>query len=277
MNGDMRVERIPLPELPAPVRQAIAARIGWDCRHAEVQNGTSSALATWVWPTQHGTTDTQMVFLKGLPLDEEGITELRTEIAVAPYLPPTAPRMLWHEEAGGWLVVCFEGLNASAWTYFGSDSEHLPQVATVLSDLSGRAAPAVVTRTAWEKWGIYCDPADRPVLTGDRLVHADPAATNFMTGRDGRTWLIDWAWAMRGPNWLDTALWGFRLILDGEQTPEHAARWCARIPAFAAAPRRSLTLLTQAEARWWEALQAYGTPNVDDKVTAAREWAAYWA
>ncbi|MEU5438731.1 aminoglycoside phosphotransferase [Streptomyces sp. NPDC020719] len=269
------MERLPFEDLPAPTRSAIAARVGADCAYVDVENGTSSAFASWAWPTRG--TMTEMVFLKGLPLVCEGIDQLRTEIAVAPYLPPSAPRVLWHEEAGGWLVICFEGLDASAWTYFGADSEHLESVAAVLRDLGERPAPQVARRTAWEKWGAYCDPADQPLLAGDRLVHCDPAASNFMTGRDGRVWLIDWAWAMRGPAWLDAALWGFRLVLDGKQTPEQAARWCARVPAFAAAPRRSVTVLTEAEARWWEAWQAYGTPNVEGTIAAARAWAGYWA
>lgn len=269
----MYVERLPFEELPAPTRAAIGARVGADCPRVEVENSTSAALACWAWPGS----GTRMVFLKGLPVDHERIGELRSEIAVAPFLPPSAPEVLWHEEAGGWLVVCFEGLDASAWTYFGDDGEHLAAVASLLDELSGRLAPEAVQRTAWEKWGEYCDPADEPLLTGDRLAHSDPAATNFMVQRDGRVRMIDWAWATRAPAWLDTTLWGFRLILDGSQTPEQAARWCAKVPAFTAAPPEAVALLTEAEARWWEAWQEYGTEDLERTVSAARAWAAYWA
>ncbi|MER5985770.1 aminoglycoside phosphotransferase [Streptomyces sp. NPDC001787] len=269
----MYVERLTFDELPAATRAVIAARVGEDCPRVEVENSTSSALACWAWPT----TRSGMVFLKGLPVAHERIGELRTEVAVARFLLPSAPKVLWHEEAGGWLVVCFEGLDASSWTYFGDDGEHLDAVAEVLRELSLRAAPAVVQRTAWDKWGEYCDPAAEPFLTGDRLAHSDPAATNFMTGRDGRVWMVDWAWAMRAPAWLDTALWGFRLVLDGEQTPEQAARWCAKIPAFTEASREAVTVLTEAEARWWEAWQEYGTEDLERTVTAARAWARYCA
>ncbi|WP_250305378.1 phosphotransferase family protein [Streptomyces sp. A 4/2] len=269
----MYVERLTFDELPTATRAAIEARVGEDFPRVEVENGTSAALACWAWPT----TGSEMVFLKGLPVRHERIGQLRAEVAVAPFLPQSAPKLLWCEEAGGWLVLCFQGLDASAWTYFGDDSEHLDAVAAVLRELSLRAAPEVVRRTAWDKWGEYCDPSDEPLLTGDRLAHSDPAAVNFMTERDGRVWLVDWAWAMRAPAWLDTALWGFRLVLDGRQTAEQAARWCAKVPAFTAASREAVAVLAEAEARWWEAWQQYGTEDLERTVTAARTWARYWA
>ncbi|WP_354384316.1 aminoglycoside phosphotransferase [Streptomyces sp. PvR034] len=267
------MNRLPFEELPAATRAAIAARVGEGCERVEVENGTASALACWAWPVP----GSAMVFLKGLPVAHERIGELRAEVAVAPFLPASAPRVLWHEEAGGWLVVCFEGLRASAWTYFGDDGEHLEAVAVVLDELSRFPAPEVVRRTAWEKWGECCDAADAPFLAGDRLVHSDPAASNFMVEGDGRVRMIDWAWATRGPAWLDTALWGFRLILDGGQSPEQAARWCAKVPAFAEASREAVVVLTEAEARWWEAWREYGAADLDRQVRAARAWAAYWS
>ncbi|MFF4098689.1 phosphotransferase family protein [Streptomyces sp. NPDC001903] len=270
----MRVDRLPFDELPEATRQAIADRVGPGCPHTEVENGTSSALASLFWPSE---SDTEMVFVKGLPLDHERIGELEAEAAVNPHLPASAPRMLWQQEAGGWLLVAFEGVNASAWAWFGDGSGHLEPIAAVLRELSRYPAPKEVRLTPWERWAAYCDPADEPLLTGDRLVHSDPAASNFMVERSGRVWMIDWAWAMRGPAWIDTALWGMRLVLDGNQTPEQAACWARTVPAFAAAPREAVVVLTEAEARSWEAWQAYGTTGLEETVNAARAWARYWA
>ncbi|MFD3681608.1 phosphotransferase family protein [Streptomyces sp. NPDC058613] len=270
----MRVDRLPFDELPEATRQAIADRVGQDCPRAEVENGTSSALASLFWPSE---SDTEMVFVKGLPLDHERIGELQAEAAVNPHLPASAPRMLWQQEAGGWLLVGFEGANASAWAWFGDDSDHLEPIASVLRELSRHPAPKEVRLTPWERWGAYCDPADEPLLTGDRLVHSDPAASNFMVERSGRMWMIDWAWAMRGPAWIDTALWGMRLVLDGKQTPEQAAAWARTVPAFAAAPREAIVVLTEAEARSWEAWQAYGMTELEETIKATRAWARYWA
>ncbi|MFD7030250.1 aminoglycoside phosphotransferase [Streptomyces sp. NPDC059917] len=267
------MDRVLFEDLPDEARAAIAARVGHEHAGVEVANGDSAALASWFWPKP----GTSMVFIKGLPLGHERIGELRAEAAVNPFLPDCAPRILWQEEAGGWLLLCFEGLHASLWTYFGDDGDHLESVAAVLRNLSQTPAPDVVRLTAWDRWGDYCDPADEPLLTGDRLVHSDPAATNFMTEPSGRVWMIDWAWAMRGPAWLDAALWGLRLVLDGRQTPEQAARWTAMIPAFAAAPRRAVAVLTEAEARSWEDWHKRGVTELDETLAAARAWAAYWA
>ncbi|MER5966893.1 aminoglycoside phosphotransferase [Streptomyces sp. NPDC002057] len=268
----MRVNRPPFEKLPEATRRAIADRVGKDCPRAEVQNGTSSALASLFWPSE-----TQMVFVKGLPLEHERIGELQAEAAVNPFLPDSAPKVLWQEEAGGWLLVCFEGADASAWAWFGEGSDHLEPVATVLDELSRHPAPQEVHLTPWERWGEYCDPADAPLLAGNRLVHSDPCATNFMIERSGRVWMTDWAWAMRGPAWIDTALWGMRLVLDGKQTCEQAAAWARTVPAFAQAPREALVVLTEAEARSWEDWQAYGTAGLEETIRAARVWAAYWA
>ncbi|MFE3760428.1 aminoglycoside phosphotransferase [Streptomyces sp. NPDC059104] len=271
----MRVDRLPFEELPEATRRAIADRVGEDCPRAEVENGTSSALASLFWPAPPS--NPEMVFIKGLPLGHDRIGELRAEAAVNPYLPPSAPKVLWQEEAGGWFLVCFEGANASAWAWFRDGSDHLEPVAAVLRELSQCRAPREIRLTPWERWGEYCHPGDEPLLTGDQLVHSDPAASNFMIGRGGHVWMIDWAWAMRGPAWIDTALWGMRLVLDGKQTPEQAAVWARSIPAFAAAPREAVVVLTEAEARSWEAWQAYGMAGLEETITAARAWAGYWA
>lgn len=268
----MRVDRPPFEELPEATRRAIADRVGGDCPRAEVENGTSSALASLFWPSA-----TQMVFVKGLPLEHERIGELRAEAAVNPFLPASAPKMLWQQEAGGWLLLGFEGAHASAWAWFGADSDHLEPIAAVLAELSRWPAPREVRLTPWERWGEYCDPADKPLLAGDRLVHSDPCATNFMIERGGRVWMTDWAWAMRGPAWIDTALWGMRLVLDGKQTCAQAAARARTVPAFAQAPREAVVVLTEAEARSWEAWQAYGTTELEETVKAARAWARYWA
>ncbi|MDJ0386329.1 aminoglycoside phosphotransferase [Streptomyces sp. G-G2] len=265
----MRVGRVPYKELPDETRAALAARVG-EGEGVAVPTGNGAAFASWFWPGG------EMVFVKGLPADHADAARLETEAALAPFLPASAPKVLWRQEAGGWLLVCFQGLKATVWTYLGDDGEHVGSVAAVLRKLSEVPAPEVVQLTAWDRWGQYCDPADEPLLTGDRLVHSDPAATNFMTEPGGRVWLIDWAWALRGPAWIDTALWGFRLVLDGGQTVEQAAQWCAKVTAFADAPRDGLRILTDAEARSWEDEQERGMTELDATIAAARAWAAYW-
>lgn len=47
-------------------------------------------------------------------------------------------------------------------------------------------------------------------LHGDRLVHLDTRSDNVLLDASGRAWLLDWAWASVGANWVD----GFTALLD---------------------------------------------------------------
>jgi hypothetical protein len=265
----MRVAHIGWDQLPGQARAVVEDQVGTRYETAEMATGDSSGIATMLYLP-----DGARVFVKGLPVEHERAGELDREAAVNPHLPGYAPDLLWHLEGGGWRLLGFEGASATPWADFTADSGHLDSVARVLRDLSTRPAPDIELLTAWERWGPYCDPAAEPLLTGRFLLHTDPAATNFLIG--DRTWLVDWAWAARGPGWIDAALWGFRLVLDGRQTPEHAAAWASTIPAFANAPREGVRVLAEAEARSWEDWRAYGATGVERIVDSARRWADFW-
>jgi hypothetical protein len=233
--------------------------------------GDSSGIATLLFLP-----DGSKVFVKGLPAEHDRAEELEREVRVSPHLPDYAPKVLWQIEEGGWLLLGVQGVTATPWADFYADGDHLDGVAEVLRDLSTRQAPDIGLMTAWDRWGSYCAPKDEPLLAGTTLMHADPAATNFLVGND-RTWLVDWAWAARGPAWADAALWGSRLVLDGRQTPEQAATWALSVPALADAPRRAVYVLARAEARSWEHWQKKGTEGLERTVKAVRAWADFWA
>ncbi|MFF0746628.1 aminoglycoside phosphotransferase [Streptomyces sp. NPDC004111] len=220
--------------------------------------------------------DGTKVFLKGLPEDHERAGELEIEAKVNAFLPAFAPKLLWDLSAAGWRLLGFEGVTATPWADFRPGTPHLEPVATALRELSTWPAPDVGLRTAWDRWGYYCDPEDQPHLQGQELVHADPVATNWLIAGDGQAWLVDWAWAARGPGWIDTALWGLRLVLDGGQSPQQAADWARTVPAFAQAPRHAVRVLAEAEAASWADWEAYGVTGLETTVRAARAWADFW-
>ncbi|MEV0280149.1 aminoglycoside phosphotransferase [Streptomyces sp. NPDC050610] len=267
----MRVERLSFDGLPGEARAAVEDRVGAGCPRADMATGESSGVAALLFLPDGG-----KVFVKGLPADHERVGELEAEARVNPFLPEFAPRLLWRVSAGGWRLLGFEGVTATPWADFKSDGGHLEPVAAVLRALSTWPAPEAGLMAAWDRWGYYCDARDEPLLHGDRLVHADPAATNFLVA-GYRAWLVDWAWAARGPGWVDAALWGFRLVLDGKQTPKQAAEQASAIPVFAEAPRRGVRVLTEAEARSWEDWRAYGVTGIEEVAEAARAWADFWA
>ncbi|RLU79751.1 aminoglycoside phosphotransferase [Streptomyces griseocarneus] len=269
----MRVERLSFARLPEEVRAALEERVGGGCRSVDMSTGESSGIAALLFLP-----DGSRVFVKGLPEGHERAGELEREARVSAFLPGFAPRLLWCLSAGGWRLLGFEGVTATPWADFTAGAGHLEPVAARLRELSTRPAPGIGLMTAWDRWGPYCDSGDELLLCGDRLLHADPVATNFLIDVAGdRAWLVDWAWAARGPGWVDAALWGFRLVLDGQQTPEQAQEWVSTIPAFARAPRRGVRVLTEAEARSWEDWKAYGVAGLDTTVEAARAWADFCA
>lgn len=267
----MRVERLSFDQLPEGTRAAVDDRVGTGYTRAEMATGDSSGVATLLYLPDGG-----KIFVKGLPEGHERTGELGVEAKVNPYLPDFAPKLLWDLSAGGWRLLGFEGVTATPWADFTAGGGHLEPVVATLRELSTRPAPDVGLMTAWDRWGHYCDPEDAPLLLGRQLLHTDPAATNFLIA-DRAAWLIDWAWAAQGPGWIDAALWGFRLVLDGKQTPEQAGEWVSAIPTFAEAPRQGVRVLTEAEARSWEDWKAYGVVGIEATAKAARAWADFWA
>ncbi|MFD9791517.1 aminoglycoside phosphotransferase [Streptomyces sp. NPDC059070] len=267
----MRVARRRFAQLPEAAREAIQERVGPRCAISDMETGDSSGVAALLTPS-----DGPLIFVKGLPEGHDRAHELEREAQINPFLPPYAPKLLWQATVGGWHLLAFEGIRATPWADFHPGSAHLPPVAATLRDLSTRPAPSIPLMTAWDRWGAYCHPDDEQLLTGGTLVHTDPVATNFLIA-PGRAWLIDWAWAGRGPAWTDAALWGCRLVVDGLHTPEQAHAQAMTIPAFAAAPRDGVRVLTEAEARSWEDWQAHGTPGLDRSVAGTRAWADFCA
>jgi Ser/Thr protein kinase RdoA (MazF antagonist) len=82
-----------------------------------------------------------------------------------------------------------------------------------------------------DRWARYLDGADRELLRGDTLVHADPNPHNLIVDDVGDVHLIDWAMACVGPAWADVACTYLHLLHAG-QTPAMAHAWAAGVPAW---------------------------------------------
>ncbi|MFT4217655.1 MAG: phosphotransferase [Micropruina sp.] len=67
-------------------------------------------------------------------------------------------------------------------------------------------------------------------MAGDTLIHLDLRADNLMLRDDGRLIVVDWAWAARGPAWLDPVLLAIEFISSAEPGVD-ADAWIARIAA----------------------------------------------
>ena len=226
----MSMPRIHWGELPAAVRRAVEARTGPVLAAHTASGGVNSAIAA----TLH--TPAGRVFCKGMPAGHRQVWTQRQETLINPHVLHIAPRLLWQIETDGWNLLGFAHVDGRH-PDLTPGSPDLPKVADLIHRLAATACPDLPVKTAGRRWAAYTDPAGLHHLRGDRLLHTDLAPHNMLLdGRDGRVVLIDWAWAARGPAWLDIAVLLLRLIDAGHTPPPRTGGHASSPPG--PAPRR---------------------------------------
>ncbi len=281
--------RIMWDQLPDGAVQAVRQQLGAQFTATDVEHAAASGVAA-VLRQASG----ELVFVKGQrdipapveapPVDDDSwwgpswspVDELDLEEAINPYLPPSSPRVLWRLHTDGWHLLGVEGLDGrdADYTPGSHDLEPVVHALTELSQFLAPASPRVPT--AWDRWGYYCSAADEELLAGAHLMHTDPASTNIVISR-GRAHLVDWSWPAAGPPWVDTALWGMRLLSTGGHTPDQAWAWSSRVPGWSEADPKALTALVRAEARRWRDLVEEQVPSAASIGEAAQAWAEFIA
>lgn len=230
-------------DLPRGVRARIARLAG-----AEViaeTSATSGFTPGYAAVLELG--DGHEVFVKAVSAEQNPASpELaRREIVVAAALPPEvpAPRLLWSDDDGDWVLLGFEAVHGRS----PEQPWRSPDVAQVLGALGQLAAarplephglqPVALALAAdfrgWRTISLVA-PAERAreaarqgargawvlehfddlagweagwsdAAAGTSLVHGDLRADNVLLDGD-RTWLVDWPHAAVGAPWLDLAL-----------------------------------------------------------------------
>ncbi|SNR81574.1 protein kinase family protein [Actinacidiphila glaucinigra] len=249
-------------EIPADALAVIETHTGPVRRTQPVPTGLNSEIAARV----HTATGT--VFVKGLRLEHPRVWTQQREAAIAPYVAPTAPALLWHARGDGWDLLGFEDL-AGPHADYAPGSPHLALVAEAMGTLAGLPLPGLPLRTMADRMRAYAGD-DAALFHGDRLLHTDWNPHNVLIA--GRARIVDWAWAAQGAGWIDPALWAIWLIACGH-TPEGAERSAAGHAAFADAPARGLDALARAQHRLWDEI-AGDSPN--DWTARMRTAAAAW-
>ncbi|WP_331771011.1 aminoglycoside phosphotransferase (plasmid) [Embleya sp. NBC_00888] len=288
----MAIAHVGWDRLPVRVREAVRGRLGVQPVVADTVGGANcGASAVLTLP------DGRTVFVKaqrererrpapvlvGAPAGEvsgwwgshwEPVDELDQEERVNAFLPASAPRVLWRLEVAGWHLLAFEGIDGRHADYTPG-SPDLALVVDALAELGGCPVPGLRLPSAWDRWGYWCGPAQKHLLTGTSLLHTDPAACNVLV--DGtRARLVDWAWPALGPAWIDAALWGLRLVSAGGHTPEQARAWVSRTPGWRDATPDGVRAFTLAEARRWDEEAADGVWGAEALAHAAHAWASLW-
>ncbi|KRV47980.1 aminoglycoside phosphotransferase [Wenjunlia vitaminophila] len=207
--------------LPETVRAAVTARTGPVAATRHIPDGLSSDHAS-ILATAAGA-----VFVKATRSPADHVREA----SVAPHVIGVGPPMRWHARAGEWDVIGFDALTDARHTRLAPGSADLPLLADLLARSTTLTAPVPLPPLA-EQWARYASPAELAHLDGDALVHGDINQHNVLVCRSGgRSWLVDWAMARRGPVWADVAEAAVRLIEDGH-TADDAHAWACRIPAW---------------------------------------------
>lgn len=206
--------------------------------------------------------------------DQDGpeVRSLRWEAAINPHVTEYAPRLHWTVEAGGWLVLAFEHVQARHAAYTPG-SPDLDTLTKIIDSLQTHPLPAVLNRKRVERrWEMM---GEVTPLAGDTLLHADLNPANVLLGEDGTAHVVDWTFAGRGAAFLEMALlvpW----LLQAGHSPAEAERWAARFPAWTSADPSAIDLFARVFADKW---QTNITGNPADwalaHAAAAQRWALY--
>ncbi|WP_067825227.1 hypothetical protein [Actinomadura kijaniata] len=253
------MSRVSWKDLPVPVRRAVTERAGRVLSMDPAPRGAGSDLVA----TLH--TSGGRIFLKGSRLEGPRADVRRIETRVQPFLPERAPRMLWHAEAAGWLLMAFEHVDGRH-ADLSPGSADLGEVAALLAELSHEARPDLPVLPVKRRWAPFAASAELDLLRGDILAHMDLNAGNILIGP--RSWVVDWAWPSRAAAWLDTASMVVRLIEAGH-SPQGAERWAQQVPAWKQTTSEALRVYTGTR------LALADSQGSADLAVALRAWRAY--
>ena len=231
----MSIPRVAWKDLPREVRSAVEKRTGRVLDASDVPTGANSGIAVRLL------TETDALFVKGVPVDHPQVSTQVREALINPHLPASAPRLRWHAETAGWDLLAFEMIDGRT-ADFSPGSRDLPLVVGALLELALAHCPAQPLRTMPE----------------------------------GKAHLVDWAWPTRGAAWIDPAVWIIRLI-DAGNPPNKAEDWAARLPSWSHAPSAAVTAFARASVALWEGVALYSPDQAWQKgmAAAARRWAGY--
>jgi aminoglycoside phosphotransferase (APT) family kinase protein len=250
-------QRLDWRDLPGAVRRRISALAGAQVT-AEI-TATEGFSPGFVAVLELA--DGQAIFVKAVSgeISPPAVAQARREIVVAAALPAQvpAPRLLWSDDDGEWVLLGFEPVQGRS-PQMPWDPDDLDRVLAALAGLAeaeplaGHALPRTDDLLAEEFTGwrhVLRTPAAREALAagagptvawaledldrivtweqdaldvcaGDGLVHGDLRADNVLLDDEGeRVWLIDWPNASVGAPWLDLAFMLPSVALQGGGDP----------------------------------------------------------
>lgn len=289
-------------DLPAGLRDALAARLGGPPAAVEVAGGgfTRGFAAVLTGPTG------ERVFVKAAELDRQRhlVDWYAHEAAILARLPAglPVPRPRWALTEVGWYALALDAIDghtprlpwdpaelAAALTTYAEVAAALadppaPLVALGLPRLADLARDDIL----W--WGEVAagreplpEPAARAPLAelvalesrlpryadaATGLAHGDLRVDNLLVDAAGRAWLCDWTWLCHGPAWFDLA----GLLITGYATGLDADGAFAAHPATAGAPTDALDVSLAALAGYFLTGAAAGPSTSSPHLRSHQRW-----
>ena len=230
-------------DVPDEVRDAISKRIG------TVKDVKPSPISGHLDFVANLTTTNDRLLVKGVVADPKAPAHwsLRQEIRISPFVQPTAPKLLWHLEAEGWLVAGFEHIQGRHPDY-RPESPDLAYLAAALRTLQGTLTPPGMTLPVESRWdhGIH----DLAPLHGDGLLHTHLDPHSLLVTRTAGARIVDWGHTARGASWLESAMVIPWLIQAGH-TPAGADAWLGQFSTWRAASDTAVHLFSEVNAAEW--------------------------
>ncbi|MEU8797880.1 phosphotransferase [Spirillospora sp. NPDC048819] len=258
-------------DLPPEVLGAIKAHTGPIRRVEPALAGNHADIAA----TVHGAGGRMFVkAARKVAPNKDGaeVRSLRWEAAINPHVSEYAPCLHWTVEAGGWLALGFEHVQARHSDYTPGSAD-LDALAKVIDGLQSHPLPDVLERKRVERrWEFL---ADVSPLAGNTLLHADLNPANVLLGDASAVYVVDWTFAGRGAPFLEMALllpW----LLKAGHTFAEAERWVSRFPAWTSADPAAVDLFARVFADKWQANIVTNTADwALEHAAAAQRWAMY--
>ncbi|SET47605.1 phosphotransferase family protein [Nonomuraea wenchangensis] len=277
-------------DMPEQAHAEVEARLGRVVKAETVEGGIMPGLACRLHME-----DGRDVFLKAIQSTHPGATLHRREAWAGRALPETvpAPRLLWHGDVAGWLLMASEFVGDARHADLSPGSPDLPAVLETIAGLGAMLTPApggappvldnIAPLQATGRHLLHRPPGvlpDRDVyaaalarfdagaVRGDTLLHYDLSASNLLVA-DGRVHVLDWSFAARGAAWMDAAMFAPRLVEAGH-APDAVDAMLSRVPSWREVPRDALVGL----AALWTMFRVYKSMYGPEEVREGRARAA---
>lgn len=261
--------RVSWRDLPGALRDQIEDQAGSLIAEEHVTTGLNSIVAMVLQTTQGE------FFLKGVRADHaRAVWTQANEAAINKHVRPLTAELSFHVQAENWDMLGFQYLADHRQADLSPGSPDLAKVSAVLQALSVLPPPDdVQLRTVEDRFRGYGDGLS--LLAGSSIAHTDPNPSNILIGDTAK--LVDWAWPTLAAPWIDTACVGLHLIGAGHH-PQAAERWCAALPAYAAASAQAISAFVLAQRNLWHEISADNPQPWNQELAAATDrWVSHRA